>query len=168
MPQTAERQTVRTSSKITLPNRGSLTSTIRGSTVKSDSLKSSGGKNRRVASSIKPTISSSKSTWSIDPVRWTSAPLSYTVSLSTVLEFFHISNLENASLEEAIYLHALYSHLLTQARLLAAILPWSVQRPLQALRAAMNEPGKNYSEQSAKRKPPSGSPSVSRKRSSTV
>jgi hypothetical protein len=45
------------------------------------------------------------------------------------LRFFHISSLENASREEAIYLHTLYSHLLTQARLLAAILPWSVQRP---------------------------------------
>ena len=152
MMSTRKRQTIGTSSNITFPNLGSVTSTRRGSTAKSDSLRSSGGKNVRVASSIKPTTSSSKSTWSIDPVKWSSAPLSYTVSLKTVLEFFHISNLRNASLDEAIYLHTLYSHLLTQARLLAAILPWSVQRPLQALRAAMNEPGRNYSARSAKRK----------------
>jgi len=94
--------------------------------------------------------------------------ISYTASLSTVLEFFHLENFSNASREEAIYLHTLYSHLLTQARLLAAILPWSVQRPLQALRAAMNEPGRNCSVQSAKRKPLSGSPVSSRKHSSTA
>src|SRR5258708_2654253 len=97
-------QTVRTSSKITLPNRGSVASTLNGSTVKNDSRKSRVGKCNRVAVTTKPISSPSKSTWYIDPVKWSSAPLSYTVSLKTVLEFFHISSLENASLEEAIYL----------------------------------------------------------------
>jgi hypothetical protein len=161
-------QTIRTSSNITLPKRGSVTTSRSGPTSKVDSLKSRGGIDKRVAVSTKPMISSSRSTWYIDRVKWSSAPLSYTVSFKTVLKFFHLSNLENASLEEAIYLHTLYSHLLTQARLLAAILPWSVQRPLRALREAMNEPGKNYSGRSAKRKPLSGSPVVSRKRSSDV
>jgi len=159
-------QTVRTSSNITFPNRRSVTSTLSGSTTKLDSLKSRRGKKDRVAVSTKPTASPAKSAWYIDPMKWSFAPLSYTVNLNTVLEFFHISNLENASLEEAIYLHTLYSHLLTQARLLAAILPWSVQRPLRALRAAMNESGRNYSARSAKRKRPSNSPAASRKRSS--
>lgn len=155
-----------TSSKSTEPKRGSQTSTRNGSTAKVESLKSKAGKYRRVAVSTKPTCSASKSTWYIDPVKWSTAPLSYTVSFKTVLEFFHISNLSNASLDEAIFLHVLYSNLLTQARLLAAILPWSVQRPLQALRAAMNESGKNYSGRSAKRKPLSGAGVSSRKRSS--
>lgn len=158
-------QTVRTSSNITLPIRGSVASTRRSSTLNSAPRKSRGGGYTRTVSSTKPTDCSSKSTWYIDPIKWSSAPLSYTVNLKTVLSFFHISNLENASLEESIFLHTLYSSLLTQARLLAAILPWSVQRPLQALRAAMNARGRNYSARNAKRKRPSNSPAASRKRS---
>lgn len=143
-------QTVRSSSKITLPNSRPLASTLRGPTVKAAPVRQRGGKafrasSARVASTIKSTSSPSKSTWYIDPVKWASAPLAYTVSLKTVLRFFHISNLENTSLDEDIYLHTLYSQLVTQARLLAAIWPWPVQRPLQALRAAMSGPGKNYS-----------------------
>ena len=48
--------------------------------------------------------------------------------------------------------HVLYSEAATQATMLATILPWSAQRPLQALFSAMNESGKNYSAQNAKRK----------------
>ena len=40
------------------------------------------------------------------------------------------------------------------------------QQPLQALRAAMNERDRNYSVRNAKRKPLSGLPASSRKRSS--
>ena len=90
-----------------------------------------------------------------------------TVSFKTVLDFFHLHNLANASLDEAIFLHILYSSLATQARLLAAILPYSVQRPLQALLAAMSVPAQNCNARSAKRKPLSGSSASSRKRSST-
>jgi hypothetical protein len=48
---------------------------------------------------------------------------------------------------------------------LAARFRWKCQRPLQGLRAMMNERGKNYSGKSAKRKRPSGSPASLKKRS---
>jgi hypothetical protein len=67
-------------------------------------------------------------------------PFVSTVSFKTVLDFFQIPNLTNASLDEAIFLHVLYGSLATQARMLAAILPGSLERPLRALLAAMNEP----------------------------
>jgi hypothetical protein len=73
------------------------------------------------------------------------------VSLRTVLDFFHLRNFSNASLDEAIFLHILYGSLATQARMLAAILPYSVQRPLRALLAAMSEHGKSGGKTKRKR-----------------
>jgi hypothetical protein len=75
-----------------------------------------------------------------------------TVKFKTVLDFFHLTSFENASVGEAIFLHTLYRQLAIEARLLAATLPYSLQRPLRALLAAMNEPGRNYRKRGTKRK----------------
>lgn len=121
----------------------------------------------RSAETAKLTCSEISSTTATTPTKVSGVPpFVSSVTFKTVLDFFHIRNLSNASLDEAIFLHILYGSLATQAELLAAILPMSVQRPLQALFAAMNARGRNYSARSAKRKPPSNSPASSRKRSS--
>src|SRR5579863_10111459 len=117
----------------------------------------------------KVTSMASSSTAIIKPLSVSGMPpFVRTVTFNTVLDFFQLPNMRNASLEEAMFLHILYGSLATQAEMLAAILPWSVQRPLRELFAAMNEPGKNYSERNAKRKRLSGSQGASRKRSSTA
>jgi hypothetical protein len=84
-----------------------------------------------------------------------SSPSVQRVTLRRVLRFFHVQNLSNASLEEAIFLHLLFQSLATQARTLAAIYPSSLQWPMRVLLAAMNEPDKNCSLRSAKHKRPS-------------
>jgi hypothetical protein len=89
-------------------------------------------------------------------------PFVSTVSLKTVCDFFHVQNLMNASFEEAIFLHLVYGSLATQARMIAAILPGPVQRPLRALLAAMNEHGKSYTKRSAKPRPRRSAASVRR------
>jgi len=141
--------------------------TERASTLKDASLRSI-RENFRDASSVTPTRSRDSSTENTCPCQISGTPpFVKTVTLKTVLEFFHVANLENAiARDEAIFLYLLYSQLATQAELLAAILPWSVQRPLQELFGAMNEPGRNCNARSAKRKPLSGSSASSRKRSS--
>jgi hypothetical protein len=126
-------------------------------------LRSSTG-DARVKSSANPTRSSTRSTWYIEPENWSRVPLAFTTSFNEVLEFFHLSSLENASSEEAIFPNILYCNLFTQARLLAAILPWSVERPMQALLAMLSKSSRNYSARSAKRKPLSGAKVSSRKR----
>jgi hypothetical protein len=93
-----------------------------------------------------------------------SSPCSVTVSFNRVLRFFHIRNLSNASVDEAMFLHLLHGSLITQARTLAAVYPGSLRRSLQVLLAAMREPGKSYTKQSAVRKRPSNSPAPLRKR----
>lgn len=121
----------------------------------------------RVLGSKNPTENVSSITDTTSPVSMFGyPPFVRTVTFKTVLDFFHIRNLSNASTEEAIFLHVLYSSLATQARMLAAILPWSLERPLRALFAAMNESGKSYTKRNAKRKRPSNSPASLRKRSS--
>ncbi|SRR5712692_5114449 len=133
--------------------------------IKEQSLKST-EQNERVSWSAKLTRSDSSSGSVTAPMNtFGGSPFVSTVTLSKVLDFFHIQNLSNASFEEAIFLHILYSSLATQAKTLAAIFPGSLRRPLQALLEAMNEPGKNCTKQSAKRKPPSNSPTSSRKHS---
>jgi len=160
-------QTSKTSTNVTVPRSKHLASTEREATVNEASLRSN-CKWLRDSSSTNATIPSSSSAKKIAPWKrsseHSSSTILTTIKFKTVLEFFHLSNLANASREEAIFLHILYSHLSTQATLLAAILPWSVQRPLRALRAAMNGRARNYSARSAKRKRLSGSPAVSRKR----
>ena len=93
------------------------------------------------------------------------SPFVTMVSFKGVLDFFHISSLANAYSEEAIFLHVLFYSIATQARLLAAILPGPLQRPLRELLAAMNEYGRSYTKRSATRKRPSNSPASSKKRS---
>jgi hypothetical protein len=118
----------------------------------------------RKDSTKKPTCPASSSSATILPMTVSGFPLFVkTVTFKQVLEFFHIRNLPNASSEEAIFLHVLYGQIATQARLLAAILPWSLQRPLQALHEAMNESEQNCSGKSVKRKRPSGSPASSKR-----
>ena len=151
MPQTRDHIT-RSSAKVTLPSARRDAFTRFAFTTKEASVKSK-RRESRVASSTKPTSLRDSSTEMIRPCQLSGTPsFVQTVRFRTVLEFFHISNFSKATLEEAIFLHVLYSQVATQAEMLRAVLPWSVQRPLQALLAAMNEPGKNYSERSAKRK----------------
>jgi hypothetical protein len=61
------------------------------------------------------------------------------VSLSKVLDFFHISNFANPTDEESKFLFLLYSDLVKQACLLASVLPWDTQRPLNKLLDAMRD-----------------------------
>ena len=140
-------------------------STTRFPILKTAPLKSSVLK-QRVAVIAKPTRPNPSSSDEIMPRSISGfPPFVTTVNLKTVLDFFHIPNLSNASLDEAIFLHTLYSSLATQARLLAAILPWSLERPLQELLAAMNEPDKSYTKQNARTRRPSGSQASLKKRS---
>jgi hypothetical protein len=156
MPQTQQTKTFISSNR-TLPTCGSSTSTERSLRVKSAPSRSS-TKAKCEGSSAKPTLPADSSTENIVPCQISGTrPFVRTVNFKTVLDFFHLPNLTNASRDEAIFLHILYSQLATQAELLAAILPYSVQRPLRELFAAMNEPGRNYSAQNAKRKRPSNS-----------
>jgi len=122
-------------------------------------------RNHFIRGTAKPIKSNSSSMADTVPVSVSGfSPFVSTVTFKTVLDFFHIRNLSNASFEEAIFLHLLYGHLATEARMLAAILPYSVQRPLRALLAAMNEPGKSYTKRSAKTRPLSCSPASLKKR----
>ena len=66
-------------------------------------------------------------------------PFAQTVSFSTIIDFFHVPNLSNATREESIFLIALYSELATQANLLAGILPWELTRAKRELFAAMQK-----------------------------
>jgi len=123
-------------------------------TLKEHSLRST-ARSERLSRSIKLTRRSSSSGNVTNPVKTSSGfPFVSTVTLSKVLDFFHVQNLSNASLEEAMVLHALYYSLVTQVKMLAAILPSSLQRPLQTLLGAMNESGRSYSKQSAAYKRP--------------
>jgi hypothetical protein len=114
--------------------------------------------------SLKSTVRSARVSWSTKLTRRKSssgsitAPMNVsggsfwvkTVSFNKVLDFFHLQNLSNTSFEEAIFLHLLYESLATQARILAAMFPGSLQRTLQALLAAMNGCDRSYTKRSAK------------------
>ena len=79
---------------------------------------------------------------------------------------FHSRSIANPSFDELMFLACLSEFGPELSMRLPATLHWKCQRPLRALRAVMNELDRNCSGQSAKRKPLSGSPAVSRKRSS--
>lgn len=74
-------------------------------------------------------------------------------------------NIFRASSDEMRFMEFYLSFGWKTATYLATKFHWKCQRPLQALRAMMNERGKNYSGKSAKRKRPSGSPASLKKRS---
>lgn len=98
------------------------------------------------ASSIKQTISGEDCTLPTVPVKIIDIPSCVkTVNLSTVLEFFHLSNLSNATKDEAIFLHLLYAQLGTQAQLLSAVLPYSTRRVLGELFKVMENPLRDQS-----------------------
>lgn len=155
---------VKSSSKSKRPKDEALASTKCGSTEK-DAPDKSTPKCSRVAETENPIINRPKSTWYISPLTLFDTPSGVvSVSFRTVCEFFHLENLSNASREEVIFLHILFAHLASEAKMLAAILPWSVERPLRALLEVMNESGGNYTKQTTKRKRPSGFPVSSEKR----
>lgn len=132
-------QLTKTSSKINRPPPRRLTSTAPSRVSKTAPRNSNISDVPRGDKYIKPTLRSPSSTWKICPLRMFDPPDEVTsLKLSTVSEFFHIPKMRNASMHEAIFLHVLYAQLATQARMLAAILPWSVQRPCRALLAAMH------------------------------
>jgi len=143
-----QRQLSSGSSKKRHPRSARNTSTEL-SVTKQDAPASENGKKSRVKLSTKPTVPSPSSTWNISPDRLFSVP-DWVIStkFKDVCDFFHLENLSSASTEEAIFLHVLYAQLANQAKMLAAILPWSVQRPLRALLSAMSEHGRNYTKQS--------------------
>jgi hypothetical protein len=70
-----------------------------------------------------------------------------------------------SSPDELIFLRAAVNLGFDLAVYLAAKHHWKCQRPLQALRAELNEYDRSYNARSAKRKLPSNSPTSSRKRS---
>lgn len=129
-------QHTKTSSITTRPSSGRLASTERSLITKTAPRKFSATESR-VSSSTKPTTKSSLSAWNICPLCLVPG-CDKTVRFKRVCEFFHLRNLRKASLEEAIFLHVLYAQLATNAKMLAAILPWSVQRPLRDLLSVMH------------------------------
>lgn len=161
MPQTPNSQLIRssrrgagfpTSTKLTTSSLPRRASTDCLPTVNSAPLRLSPNPSRE-GSSTKYTSPVSSSAEEITPrTRTGNSFLVSTVKFKTVLEFFHLTSLENASAGEAIFLHTLYRQLAIEARTLAAIFPYSVQRPLQALFAAMRKPGRNCKATNAKRK----------------
>jgi hypothetical protein len=96
-----------------------------------------------------------------------SSPRSTVKSTSVRLSRHTLKNCENASGNEQ-FIHPLILIFGREtAEFLAARFGWSLQLPLPESRATTNERGRNYSARSAKRKPPSGSSTSSRSRSST-
>jgi hypothetical protein len=69
----------------------------------------------------------------------------------------HFRNRDMASSpDELIFLRAIINLGFERATILASKSHWQCQRPLRALLAAMNEPGKSYTKQNATRKPHGG------------
>ncbi|SRR6266702_826696 len=87
-------------------------------------------------------------------------------SHSVLLAVFQFFNVDNPSNHDAIFLLCARDFGLKTAEWLAAKFHWQCQRPLQALSAMLNGPGRNCNARSAKRKLLSGSPVSSKKRSS--
>jgi hypothetical protein len=121
-------------------------------------------------STIKPTTDSLSSTKYTDTIRLVSLEEFLSggeqVAFRTVLESFQLPSFSNATSDEAMFLVSAYFHGFKEAEHLAATLHWKCQRPLQALRAAMNARDRNYSVQNAKRKRLSNSSASLKKRSS--
>ena len=161
-----QRRPVSSHVKISPPSRSA--SKTRSPTINEHSPRST-MRGERVLWSAKPTLRNFSSGKVTAPTNVSGrSPFVTTVTFNKVLDFFHVQSLSNASFEEAILLHVLYFSLTSQIETLAATLPESLQRPLRALLAAMNEPGRSYTKQSAKRKQPSNSPASLRKRSSSA
>ena len=159
-----QRRPVSSHVKISPPSRSA--SKTRSPTINEHSLRST-MHGERVSWSAKPTLRNSSSGKVTAPKNVSGrSPFVTTVTFNKVLDFFHVQSLSNASFEEAILLHVLYFSLTSQIKTLAATLPESLQRPLQALLAAMSEPDKSYTKRSAAHKRPSGSPASSKRRSS--
>lgn len=88
------------------------------------------------------------------------------VHLKGAWKALQLSNFDSASSDELTFLSCLVTLGPERAIVLAAKHGWRCLRPLLALLLATNARGRNYSGKNAKRKPPSGSPASSRKRSS--
>jgi hypothetical protein len=86
------------------------------------------------------------------------------INVKAVGELLHLRNIESASSDELMFLAYIPVFGPKAAIELAAKSRLKCQRPLRALRATMRESGKSCSEQSAKRKPLSGSSTSLRKR----
>jgi hypothetical protein len=130
-----------TSSIKTLPSPGRLTSTKSAPTRKRALRKFNGCKKVRVETSTNPISRASSSTWKMCPVcrEPGCSSTAGTVSLKSLLEFFHIRNFRNASVDEAIFYHTLFTHLATNARMLASVLPGSYSRALKSLLRSMHK-----------------------------
>jgi hypothetical protein len=127
---------------------------VRAPTRKVQSLKST-SQNVRSPWLAKPQVRRSSRGLTTAPTNPSGkSPFVKRTTLNSVLDFFHIQSLSNASFEEAIFLHLLYQSFVTQLETLAAILPESLQRPLRALRAALHESDKNCSARNATRTRP--------------
>lgn len=75
---------------------------------------------------------------------------------------------QNLSSDEVMFIAHIYNWGLIRARQIAAKFRYTIRQPLPVLLAAMYALDRNCSAQSVKRKPLSGSPASSRKRSSTA
>lgn len=86
-----------------------------------------------------PTRRVLKSAWNISPLRVFDVEEDViSISLTGVCNFFHIENLSNASRDESIFLHLLFAHLASEAKLLSAAM-LDVERPLNLLLKSMTE-----------------------------
>ncbi len=85
-----------------------------------------------------PTTASAESRATTEPKRTSVVlPMMMTVTLSDVLEFFHMDNFSNASEEEAMFLHALHFKLLANAKILACEAEGRCDRAYRELISAM-------------------------------
>jgi hypothetical protein len=66
-------------------------------------------------------------------------PSTIRVTLSGVLDFFHVSNFSNASEEEAIFFHSLFFHLCAKAKVLAREADGKCDRAYEAILSAITE-----------------------------
>ena len=92
-------------------------------------------------------------------------PLSVSSTAKWEDSFFHLLMTNRASSDEIVFIITAEWFGLNAAIDLATKFHWRCQRPLQALRAMLSEPGKSYTKRSATRKLPLGSPASSRRRS---
>jgi len=106
------------------------------------------------------------STSVIKPGDETTTPSNTMLRQRFLWEFIHSLKNTKASSDELMFCSVVDSLGITRAIYLAAKFHWKCQRPLRALLGGKNGRDRNYGARSAKRKRLSGSPSVSRKRSS--
>ena len=116
-------------------------------------------RSRLISLSPNVTIRLSRTTKATDPTTFMGLVLTKPVTrtLGSLCRIWLRNNAVRSLPEECIFVLHVRAQGFKAAIDLATKFHWQYQQPLQELLAMMSEPGKNYSEQSAKRRRPSGS-----------